>query len=79
VQVPSEELVSEIQIRYLTQFNSHAKGYMWKRLGSLLEMNATLDQNGIPDESEKFREVNDNEEDWYPVIHLYFSDDLTVA
>lgn len=60
-------------------FNAHAKGYMWKRLGTLLDMSATLEENGVPDESSKFEWLGVSEDEWYPVIHLYFSDDLTVA
>jgi hypothetical protein len=63
----------------MKQFNAHAKGYMWKRLGLMLEMNQSLEENGIPDDREKFENVELNEDDWLPVLHLYFSDDLTVA
>ena len=38
--------MSAIQERYLA-FNSHAKGYMWKRCGQLLDMSLTLQENGI--------------------------------
>ena len=42
-------------------------------------MRATLDANGIRDETPAFDNLN-IDPDWYiPVIHLYFSDDLTVA
>ena len=71
--------MSQIQERYLKQYNAHAKGYMWKRLGTLLDMSATLDKNGIPDESDQFEMVGLSEDEWLPVLHLYFSDDLTVA
>jgi hypothetical protein len=63
----------------MKQFNAHAKGYMWKRLGTLLDMSSTLDGNGIPDETAKFEQLGVSEDEWFPVIHLYFSDDLTVA
>lgn len=52
---------------------------MWKRLGGLLDMNATLEGNGIADLQETFEAIGMDEEQWLPVIHLYFSDDLTVA
>lgn len=78
VEVCGEEKLSAIQDRYLG-YNAHAKGYMWKRLGRLLEMTATLEENGILDETEKLKNLGFNEDEWIPVIHLYFSDDLTVA
>ncbi|KAI8852018.1 hypothetical protein BC829DRAFT_385757 [Chytridium lagenaria] len=71
IEVSAEEKLSAIQERYMA-YNSHAKGYMWKRLGALLDMNATLEQNGIRDEGFIWSQ-------YLPAIHLYFSDDLTVA
>ena len=78
LEVCSEESISAIQIRYLA-INSHAKGYVWKRLGNLLDTSLTLEENGIKDESLEFQKGLLNEEDYLPVIHLYFSDDLTIA
>ncbi|KAJ3039814.1 Cytochrome b5 domain-containing protein 1 [Rhizophlyctis rosea] len=78
LEVCAEEKLAAIQDRYM-KFNSHAKGYMWKRLGALLDMSLTLEQNGIKDESATFESLGMDEEQWLPVIHLYFSDDLTVA
>ena len=73
-----EETVSAIQDRYLT-YNAHAKGYMWKRLGVLLDMTQTLEENGIPDESPVFEKLGMDDDDFIPVVHIYFSDDLTIA
>lgn len=53
-------------------FNAHAKGYMWKRLTGLLDMNLTLEENGIKDEESLFDSLNINADSWLPVIHLYF-------
>lgn len=52
---------------------------MWKRLGNLLDMSQDLEANGILDESATFDKLGMDEEEFLPVIHLYFSDDLTVA
>ncbi len=58
--------------------------YTWKRTDSnevarILDMRATLDANGIRDETATFDDLS-IDTDWYiPVIHLYFSDDLSVA
>lgn len=32
------------------QYNVHAASYTWKRLGKVLDMNKTLQENGIADE-----------------------------
>ncbi|KAL2917924.1 hypothetical protein HK105_202337 [Polyrhizophydium stewartii] len=78
LEVCSEDKLSAIQDRYM-QHNAHAKGYMWKRLGQLLDMSMTLEENGIRDESAYFERLGIDEEQWLPAIHLYFSDDLTIA
>lgn len=73
----SEETLDEILDRYLP-LNDHAASYTWKRLSRPLDMELTLEQNGIPDETDEFRKL-DIEEDFYiPAIHLYYNDDLTV-
>ena len=45
---------------------------MWKRLGGLLDMNLTLQENGVKDEDEMFDKLGMNSDQWLPVIHLYF-------
>lgn len=77
IQVAGEESLDAIQGRYIRQFNSHAKGYLWKRLGQALDMALNLEKNGVPDESARFAEVGDSDDDWLPALYLYFSDDLT--
>lgn len=72
LEVCSEETVSAIQNRYLTSFNSHAKSYMWKRLGTLIDMSQNLEANSIKDESDLFEKVGMNLDDYLPAIHLYF-------
>ena len=83
LEVCSEETLEEIQRRYLA-FNGHSSSYTWKRTDStsvarILNMRDTLDANGIPDESLQFDALNMDEDDFIPIIHLYFSDDLTSA
>lgn len=78
-QVCDEETLGQIQERYSKQFNVHAKGYTWKRIGNILDMSATLESNGIPDEGELMNHVGMNDDEWIPIVHLFFSDDLTVA
>ena len=80
--VCSEESISEIQDRYL-EYNKHASSYTWKRLTEdekfeKLDMGLTLAENGVPDESEEFEALGITDyEKYYPVIHVYFNDDLT--
>jgi len=83
LEVCCEETLDEIQRRYLAH-NGHSSSYTWKRtdhnsVARLLDMRATLDANGIPDESVQFDTLDMDADSFIPVIHLYFSDDLTVA
>jgi len=78
LEVPVEETIREIQERYLTN-NAHAKSYSWKRLGEPLNMDKTLEENGMKDETEEFLRLGIDPDDHVPVIHLYFNDDLTDA
>ena len=76
--VCSEENMHEIQERYI-ELNDHAASYTWKRLGRPLDMDKTLEENDIPDETEDFLELGLDEDSYIPAIHLYYNDDLTVA
>jgi hypothetical protein len=83
LQVCSEETMDEILDRYL-DFNSHAGSYTWKRtdskqVGRVLDMSKTLHDNDIPDERGKFDNLSIDDDYYIPTVHLYFSDDLTVA
>jgi len=83
IEVCSEETLEEIQRRYMA-YNKHSGSYTWKRtdqnkVARLLNMRETLAANGIPDEDKQFDLLNLDPDAWIPIIHLYFSDDLTVA
>lgn len=78
LEVPTEETVADIQARYLVH-NAHAGSYTWKRLGMPLNMEKTLEENGVKDETTEFRDLGIDPDDHIPVIHLYFNDDLTEA
>ena len=78
LEVCSEENMNEILARYLDQ-NEHSASYTWKRLGRPLDMEKTLEENDIPDESEEFIDLNIDEDFYIPTVHLYYNDDLTVA
>ena len=77
IEVASEENMNEILDRYLS-FNAHAASYTWKRLGKVLDMDATLQENGIPDETQECLQLGMDPEEYIPTIHLYFDDDLTI-
>jgi hypothetical protein len=86
--VPIEETVVEIRERYLER-NAHARSYTWKAMRDTadnadkafvpLDMEKTLQENGIADESAVFNELNLPADSFSAVIHLYYNDDLTVA
>ena len=83
LEVCAEETLGEIQQRYL-EYNEHAPSYVWKRtdaaaVARVLDMKKTLDENGIPDETAAFDDLDIPDGYYVPTIHLYFSDDLTVA
>mmetsp|Transcript_112816 Transcript_112816/g.313630 ORF Transcript_112816/g.313630 Transcript_112816/m.313630 type:complete len:222 (-) Transcript_112816:82-747(-) len=81
LEVASEETLNEIQDRYV-EYNAHAGSYTWKALfeGEFrpLDMTQTLEANGVRDESEEFARLNMDPDEFIPVIHVYFNDDLTV-
>jgi len=83
LEVCEEETLDEIQRRYLAH-NGHSSSYVWKRTdhvhsARLLNMHETLQANDIPDQSMQFDALDIEADAFIPVIHLYFSDDLTVA
>lgn len=84
LEVCSEETINEILDRY-KKYNDHAESYTWKRLQRKLDMELTLDENGVFDQAEDHFAVYDDDtqniedEEYIPIIHLYFDDDLTEA
>jgi hypothetical protein len=78
IEVCSEETISEILQRYLV-YNAHAASYTWKYNGENLDMEKTLESNGIPDQDEEFYKLRMNDDDFLYALHLYFNDDLTEA
>mmetsp|Transcript_28273 Transcript_28273/g.27109 ORF Transcript_28273/g.27109 Transcript_28273/m.27109 type:complete len:157 (-) Transcript_28273:168-638(-) len=77
-----EETINEIRERYV-EYNRHAQSYTWKVIINdafiNLEMNLTLKENGVEDESDKFLELGLDEDFFIPTLHIYFNDDLTYA
>lgn len=76
LQVGAQESMWEILHRCLP-FNAHAASYTWKYEGKKLNMDYTLEENGIRDEDEEFDYLNMDGTLYTPAILLYFNDDLT--
>ena len=53
--------------------------YTWKRLGKCLEMDRTLGDNGVKDDSAEMISLGMDPDDHLPTLHIYFNDDLTEA
>lgn len=77
-QVCSEDTMLDILSRYLP-WNAHAASYTWKHAGDVLDMNKTLEENGIKDEDSLLEELLLNVDDFIPELLLYYNDDLTEA
>ena len=77
-----EETVGEIQQRYF-EYNKHSQSYTWKALVAgefrVLDMEKTLEENDVPDETENFYNLGLDDDFYVPTLHLYFDDDLTYA
>lgn len=78
IEVCTEETISEIQDRYI-KHNSHAASYTWKQEGRLLDMDKTLADNEIPDETELFYKlsIDSTNEMAISEVQVYYNDDLT--
>ncbi len=73
------ELDEIFERRYLQKHNFHVKSYVWKRLGRPLDMERTLEGNGIASEAKEFLDLGLDPDDHIITLHLYFKDDLTEA
>ena len=82
LEVCAEETLEQILDRYLDH-NAHAASYTWKTLDEgdfrPLDMQKNLADNGIADESGEFESLRIDSDYYYPVLHLYYNDDLTVS
>lgn len=76
LEVCSEETIYEIMMRYLPH-NAHMHSYAWRYRGRGLCYDRTLEQNGVPDERDRFSEVALPENVHIPAVFVYYNDDLT--
>ena len=44
-----------------------------------LDMELTLEENGVKDLTEEFAALSIDPDEYIPVVHVYFNDDLTSA
>lgn len=70
-----EDKITRIRERLLL-FNSHAASYTWKFENQFLNMEKTLDENGIYDERERYNDLFLPETIYTPALGLYFNDDF---
>jgi hypothetical protein len=77
LEVAGEESLNDVLVRF-KRINSHAESYTWKFQGVVLDMEKTLEENGILDESATFARLNMDYDMYIPAILIYFNDDLTV-
>jgi hypothetical protein len=82
INVCQEETIADILERYM-EYNQHAKSYTWKALIGdqlvTLNMNKTLEENNVVDESKVFYDLGMNDDYYLPTLHIYFNDDLTIS
>mmetsp|Transcript_520 Transcript_520/g.1997 ORF Transcript_520/g.1997 Transcript_520/m.1997 type:complete len:88 (-) Transcript_520:677-940(-) len=82
MEVPSEEILADVRKRYL-EFNRQAEDCIWRALkqneaGNAtsfeLDMNSTLEANGITDDTENFDRKRIAFAPFVPVLYLHFTD-----
>ena len=77
-----EETINDILERYLP-YNRHAQSYTWKALIDRefinLNMDKTLEENGVSDETDTFYNLGMDDDIYISTIHIYFNDDLTIS
>ncbi|KAH8262726.1 cytochrome b5 domain-containing protein 1 [Drosophila bipectinata] len=77
--VCNEDSIYDIQQKYKQRYNHHAGSYEWRKFSnggktcSVLDLNGTLDENGLIDEEDSTVELPP------PSIWLYYTDDITIA
>lgn len=75
LEVCMEDKIRRIQDRYKI-YNNDFDSYEWCYEDRVLDLDKTLEQNGITDEREKFLEVGLPDNTYIPMILLYYKDDL---
>lgn len=79
IKICHEETVGQIRNRYM-EYNLNSNSYTWKALVNdefvALQLDRTLEENGILDETENFVRYGMDEDFAIPNLHIYYNDDL---
>ncbi len=83
IKVCTEETLNDIKNRYI-DYNRNSNSYTWKILNAqgqfiTLKSDLTLEQNGIPDESDNYMKLGIDEDLYLPNLLIYYNDDLNEA
>lgn len=70
-----EDTMTQIQERY-SKFNTNTQQYVWKYNGQILDMEKTLDGNGIVDLTDTFEALFIPQDYHIPSILIYFTDEI---
>ncbi|KAK9881033.1 hypothetical protein WA026_014376 [Henosepilachna vigintioctopunctata] len=75
INVCAEDTFKRIQERY-SIFNKDPDSYAWKYFDKYIDLDKTMDENGIVDDRDKFAEFGMPQNYYVPVVFLYYNDDL---
>ncbi|KAI5730753.1 cytochrome b5 domain-containing protein 1 [Diaphorina citri] len=70
-----EDTLKRIEERY-SKFNSNTEQYVWKYSGAVLDMDKTLEENGISDHLDIFDACFIPQDYYVPCIYVYFKDEI---
>lgn len=75
LEVCCEDTLRRIEERY-SKFNSNTQQYLWKYNGQVLDMDKTLEENGIVDRLDLFDAYFMPRDYYVPSIFIYFMDEI---
>lgn len=75
LEVCMEDSIRRIQERY-SIFNSDTDSYKWCYEDHPLDLDKTLEENGIVDERDTFTDLGLPDNTYVPMLLLYYKDDL---
>lgn len=75
INVCCEDTFNRIQERY-SIFNKDPDSYTWRYFDKVIDLDKTMEENGIPDDRDSFTEFGMAQNYYVPVVFLYYKDDL---
>ncbi|XP_045469055.1 cytochrome b5 domain-containing protein 1 [Harmonia axyridis] len=75
INVCCEDTFRRIQERY-SIFNKDPDSYAWRYFDQEIDLDKTMDENGIVDDRDKFTEFGMPQNFYIPVVFLFYKDDL---